>query len=72
MDEKEFEQRLMDLLLEAGLHAGTEEMLPINEVETFKQAGVMTRNKGLVVEVEDGTVFQATIVMTRAAPEGDV
>jgi hypothetical protein len=72
MEEDEFERRLADLIWEAGLHAHVEEMLPIREVETFKQAGVLTMNKGLMVEVEDGTVFQVTIVMTQAAPEEDV
>ena len=34
-------------------------------VRTFEQAGVMTYNKGLVIELPDGTEFQLTIVQSR-------
>ena len=34
-------------------------------VRTFEQAGVMTYNKGLVIEMPDGTEFQLTIVQSR-------
>ena len=35
------------------------------QVRTFEQAGVMTYNKGLVIELPDGTEFQLTIVQSR-------
>ena len=35
------------------------------QVRTFEQAGVMTYNKGLVIEMPDGTEFQLTIVQSR-------
>ena len=34
-------------------------------VRTFEQAGLMTYNKGLVIELPDGTEFQLTIVQSR-------
>ena len=35
------------------------------QVRTFEQAGVMIYNKGLVIEMPDGTEFQLTIVQSR-------
>ena len=37
----------------------------IREVETFKDAEIMTTNAGLVVTMDDGTEFQLTIVRSR-------
>ena len=37
----------------------------IREVETFKDAEIMTTNAGLVVTMDDGTEFQITIVRSR-------
>ncbi len=37
----------------------------IREVETFKDAEIMTTNAGLVVTMDDGTEFQITIVLSR-------
>ena len=34
-------------------------------VRTFEDAGVMTRNKGLVISLPDGTNYQLTIVESR-------
>ncbi|MBQ8708816.1 MAG: hypothetical protein IJ523_12070 [Succinivibrionaceae bacterium] len=34
-------------------------------VRTFAEAGVLTYNKGLVLELPDGTEFQLTIVQSR-------
>ena len=34
-------------------------------VRTFAEAGIMTYNKGLVIEMPDGTEFQLTIVQSR-------
>ena len=35
------------------------------QVRTYEQAGVMTYNKGLVIELPDGSEFQLTIVRSR-------
>ena len=34
-------------------------------VQTFDEAGVMTRDAGLVITLPDGTEFQLTIVQSR-------
>lgn len=34
-------------------------------ITTFEDAGVMTRNKGVVLRMEDGSEFQITIVRSR-------
>ena len=34
----------------------------VTRVSTFKEAMVMTRDRGLVVRMKDGTAFQITIV----------
>ena len=35
------------------------------QIRTFEEAGIMTYNKGLVIELPDGTEFQLTIVRSR-------
>lgn len=41
---------------------GTEE---ITRICTFKEAGLMTNNKGLVIRYDDGTEFQVTVVQSK-------
>jgi hypothetical protein len=41
------------------------ECIEIADVRTFEFAGLMTRDKGLVVKLKDGTEFQLTIVKSR-------
>ena len=37
----------------------------VQEVSTFAEAGVMTRNAGLVFRMYDGSEFQVTVVRSR-------
>ncbi len=37
----------------------------VSRVETFEEAGILTRNRGLVVTFDDGSEFQLTIVRSR-------
>ena len=37
----------------------------VESVSTFREAGVLTRNEGLVLRMEDGTEFQVTVVQSR-------
>lgn len=37
----------------------------VDSVSTFQDAGVLTRNKGLVVEMLDGSEYQVTIVKSK-------
>ena len=39
--------------------------LDVRDARSFDDAGLMTRNEGVVVELEDGSEFQITIVQSR-------
>jgi len=41
------------------------ECIEIKEVQTFDFAGLLTKNKGLVVKLKDGSEFQLTIVKSK-------
>ena len=51
----------------AGLIAmdGEEIGLSPYRVSTFQEAGVMTLNRGLEIQLEDGSEFQITIIRSR-------
>ena len=42
-----------------------EELAGIERVSTFDEAGVLTRDAGLVITTKDGSEFQLTIVQSR-------
>lgn len=62
MTESQLESRLSDILLE------TEDCF---DAQTFKETGVFTMNKGLVLRMKDGSEFQITIVRS-ARPRVEV
>lgn len=35
------------------------------EVETYEEAGLLTRDEGLVIKAEDGREYQVTIVQSK-------
>lgn len=37
----------------------------VESFKTFEEAGVMTKNNGVVVRMEDGSEFQITVVKSR-------
>jgi len=45
------------------------EIPAVSGVSTFQEAGVLTRNKGLVVRLQNGAEFQITIVQSALAEE---
>lgn len=47
------------------LKENLEELEWIDSVYTFEDAGLLTRNKGLVIKTDDGSAFQITIVKSR-------
>lgn len=57
MTAKEFEQMLMEVLLDEA-----DNVEGIASVTTFDEDGLMTRDRGLVIEMEDDSTFQMTIV----------
>lgn len=60
MDENLLEELLNEAVLES------EDLRDqLSRVETFRTAGVMTNNRGLVLRMEDGTEFQVTVVQSR-------
>ena len=68
MDEREFEHALMATISEASVDYKSDEALDIEQVrrvQTFEEAGILTRNRGLVVTMTDGTEFQITVVQSK-------
>ncbi len=43
---------------------------PIHRIETFEEAGMLTRDRGLVVHFEDGSEIQLTLVQSSRARNG--
>jgi hypothetical protein len=69
MKEKRFESLLRDLV-EYADSDGAE--LNVRSVDTFENAGILTRNRGLVISLVDGSEFQLTIVQSqRSTSETD-
>ena len=59
MDETDIETFLKDAI-------GCIDSAQINEyVKTFKEATILTKNKGIVIGFEDGSEFQLTIVKSK-------
>lgn len=55
MSEKEMAMALSEALYE-------NEELEINNVRTFEEAGMLTRDAGLIIKLLDGSEFQVSIV----------
>jgi len=66
MEAIEFQSILVDLFWNEEQWAEQTE-IPVDEVETFKSAGVLTTDRGLVVSLEDGSEFQITIVQSKGS-----
>ena len=58
--ERAFAELLREVLDESGNDAQA-----FRRIETFEEAGILTLNAGLVVELTDGTEYQITIVRSR-------
>ena len=61
MKAHEFTARLMVLIDSDHMHVDAFDH-KIRRVSTYVDAGMLTRDAGLVVETEDGSEFQITIV----------
>jgi hypothetical protein len=61
MNERKFAERLMDIIESDRDYAAAFDH-KIRRVRTYEEVGMLTRDAGLVVELEDGTEFQITIV----------
>ncbi len=70
MSEHDFDEVLQDglreLIAQDGDYRTAEDLCWENlRVQTFAVHGVMTRDKGLVISLPDGTRYQLTIVRSR-------
>jgi hypothetical protein len=65
MNEYDFEGDLQSVLQGDDFDGLFVEAKGVENVATFEQAGVLTRNKGLVVRMNDGSEFQITIVQSK-------
>jgi hypothetical protein len=71
MDMKTTTEIMQDVLLEIISEGETDylnrdgEQIEIKGIHTFEFAGLMTRDRGLVVKLKDGSEFQITIVKSR-------
>lgn len=63
MKEAEVADMLAEVLADASAEGG-----PVSRVDTFAEQGLMTKNTGIVILMEDGSEFQVTIVRS---VEGD-
>jgi len=59
MNETEFETVLYELI------HGDLDTYEIDRVQTFEEAGLLTRDRGVVVRTREGITFQVTIVKSR-------
>jgi hypothetical protein len=60
MNEKNFTDRLMGLIESDHDYAAAFDH-QVRRVRTYEEVGMLTRDAGLVVELENGTEFQLTI-----------
>lgn len=66
MSERQMETWLQEALDFVGhCQEPSSEEPRVQSVTPFEEAGVMTRNRGLVVCLNDGSAFQVTIVKSR-------
>jgi len=67
MNEERFESLLATMLEEHADLDENDDDVVVAEVVTFRDAGVLTYDRGLVVRMVDGSEFQVTLVQSRGA-----
>ena len=66
MNEELFESELADILNLLDEFSELEDNIVfVNSVKSFKEEGILTKNKGLVVKLSDKSEFQLTIVKVK-------
>ena len=70
MNEQDFEEVLQDglreLIAQDGDYRTAEDLCWENlRVQTYAEAGVLTRDKGLVISLPNGREYQLTIIRSR-------
>jgi hypothetical protein len=66
MDELEMQELLQESLAFGDEQTGEQH---IKRILTFERAGLLTRNRGLVLTMADGSEFQITIVQSKLAED---
>ena len=61
MSEEEFASLIAEALF-AKYEQDSDEEPPIASIRTFEEALLLTRNKGLVITMEDGSKYQVSVV----------
>lgn len=64
MDAHELVDAMMDALSGSTLEAEMTEAA-VEKVRTFSDAGLLTRDAGIVLTLDDGSEFQLTVVRSR-------
>ena len=64
MNEKTIEDAL-NLLISGGLDLGDTALGEVSNIKTYAEAGILTRDSGLVLRMEDGSEFQITIKQSK-------
>ena len=64
MNEHDFASRLLDILFNDREYAAVFDF-ELQDVRTYADLGMLTNNAGLVVEMDDGSEFQITVVRSR-------
>lgn len=67
MNDERFAELLGTLLEEHPGLDDDDDDAAIRDVASFRDAGVLTQNHGLVVTLVDGSEFQLTVVLSRDA-----
>lgn len=69
--ERDMEQELASLLEGFNVMDDDETPVGVARVSTFDDHGILTRNRGLIVRLDNGAEFQLTIVQSRDADDND-
>jgi hypothetical protein len=68
--DREFEECLQAILLDQETLEAVDGP-EVSQVDTFEHAGILTRNRGLVVRLRNGAEFQVEIVQSQEADGAD-
>ena len=66
LNERKMSEVDVENFLTEALYMFAEESNKEIEVLSFREAGVMTKNKGVILKTDDGSAFQIDIVTTRS------
>lgn len=66
MEEQEFQNTIKDILEMLDIFEEIEGIpIEIKNISTFDDVGLLTKNKGLVIKLTNGSEFQLTIVKSK-------